>query len=71
MLCECQVSASAQRAAALEVTRPSHPEDQVFGFALKQLFLAEVAADFSSQGHAAVAQTDLQETGKRSIPPCE
>ena len=39
--------------------RLTHLEVQIFDFALEGLFLAEVAVDFSSQGDAAVVQTDL------------
>lgn len=48
-----------QKAAALEVMRLTHLEVQIFDFALEGLFLAEVVVDFSSQGDAAVVQTDL------------
>ena len=39
--------------------RLTHLEVQIFDFALEGLFLAEVVVDFSSQGDAAVVQTDL------------
>lgn len=59
MASENQISASVQKAAALEVMRLIHPEVQAFGFALEGLFLAEVAVDFFSQGDATVVQMDL------------
>lgn len=50
-----------QKAAALEVLSLIHLEVQVFGFALEELFPAEVVVDFSSQGDVAVVQMDLCE----------
>ena len=61
-----------QKAAALEIMRLTHLEVQIFDFALEGLFLAEVAVDFSSQGDAAVVQTDLYIKKEwRKIPLCE
>lgn len=67
MVLEHQASGLGQEAAALEVLRSIHPEVQVSGFALEELFFAEVV-DFSSREDTAVVQMDLYKQGVGKIP---